>query len=214
MGLICLGHVGVEFSHPDAYEVLAGLALIGGAWTMFRLARAGRLQQAALCGGAIMIGAMLSVSAFLVAPAPMEPAAKLARENLTGLPASTQLATVGLSKHVRAAVLLNCGLKAATLTESKKPEEQAKVLHDFLREPGTEYLLMDSRDFEALPADIRARCVVLASASATEERDLDQWRREQPSSLASLIRGTRQTLYLLWTDRDLRSPGQLQEHGG
>jgi 4-amino-4-deoxy-L-arabinose transferase-like glycosyltransferase len=214
MGLICLGHVGAEFSHPDAYEVIAGLALIGGAWATFRLARRGRLQQAALWSGAVLIVAMLSVSAFFVAPAPMEPAAELAREELAKLPAGTQLAAAGLSKHVRAAVLLNCGLKAATLTESKKPEEQARVLRDLLDEPGAKYLLMDSRDFEALPPDIRARCVVLASASATEERDLDQWRSDQPRSLLSLVRGNRQTLYLLWTDRDLRSPSPLQEHNG
>jgi 4-amino-4-deoxy-L-arabinose transferase-like glycosyltransferase len=197
MGIACLGHVGIERSQPDAYEVIAGLALIGGASAMFRLARAGRVQQAALCGGAIMIAAMLSVSAFFVAPAPIEPAAELAREKLTQLPAGAQLATVGLSKHVRAAVLLNCGLKPATLTESKTPEEQASVLRKFLQEPGGKFVLMDSRDYAALAEDIRDSWVVVAARSATEKRDLDQWWRERPRSLESLIRGAQQTLYLL-----------------
>jgi 4-amino-4-deoxy-L-arabinose transferase-like glycosyltransferase len=160
MGLVCLGHVGVEFSDPDAYEVIAGLLLIAGASAIFRLARAGRAQQAALCSGAVMMVAMLSVSAFFVAPAPMEPAAELAREKLTDLPAGAQLATVGLPKHVRTAVLLSCGHKPATLTESKDPEEQTKVLRKFLQEPGGKFVLMDSREYAALAEDVRDRCII------------------------------------------------------
>jgi 4-amino-4-deoxy-L-arabinose transferase-like glycosyltransferase len=197
MGLACLAHVGVGRWHPDPYEVIAGLALVGGACTMFRLTRAGRLQQAALCSGAIMTVAMLSLSAFFVAPAPMEPAAELAREKLAALPAGAQIATVGLSKHVRAAVLLSCGRKPAVLTESKNPEEQARALREFLQGPGEKFLLMDSRDYAALPEEVRDRWTIAAARSATEERDLDQWRRERPRSLESLIRGTQQTLYLL-----------------
>ena len=150
-----------------------------------------------------MMVAMLSVSAFFVAPAPMEPAAELAREKLAELPAGAQIATVGLSKHVRAAVLLNCGRKPATLTESKKPEEQARVLRKFLQEPGEKFVLMDSRDYAALAEDVRDHCIVAAARSATEERDLDQWWRERPRSLESLIRGTQQTLYLLRADHNL-----------
>ena len=203
MGLACLGHVGVEFSHPDAYEVIAGLLLIGGAWLVFGLARAGRPQQAALFSGAVMMVAMLSVSAFFVAPAPMEPAAALAREKLTELPADAQLATVGLPKHVRAAVLLSCGHKPATLTESKDPEEQTRVFLKFLQEPGEKFVLMDSREYAALPADVRDHCVIAAARSATEERDLDKWWSERPRSVGSLIRGTQQTLYLLRADHNL-----------
>ena len=210
MGLACLGHVGVEFAHPDAYEVIAGLALIGGAWAIFRLARAGRVQQAALCGGAIMIVAMLSVSAFFIAPAPMEPAAELAREKLTGLPAGTQIATVGLSKHVRAAVLLNCGLKPATLTESKKPEEQTKALRKFLQEPGRNLCSWIRATMPRLRRMFATIASSLAERSATEERDLDKWRRERPRSLEALIRGTQQTLYLLRADHNLHGPGRLQ----
>ncbi len=155
MGLACLGHVAVESEHPDVYEVIAGLLLIGGAAAIFRLARAGRVQQAALCGGAVVTVAMLSVSAFFIAPAPMEPAAELAREKLAGLPAGAQIATVGLSKQVRAAVLLACGLKPAALTESKKPEEQTRAFRKFLQEPGEKFVLMDSRDYAALAEDVR-----------------------------------------------------------
>jgi hypothetical protein len=180
--------------------VAAGLALIGGGCVIFRLARAGRVQQAALCGGAIMVVAMLSVSAFFIAPAPMEPAGELAREKLAGLPAGTQLATVGLSKRVRAAVLLNCGLDPITLTDKREHEEQAKILRKFLQAPGAEFLLMDSRDYAAIPEDVRDHCVVVAARSAAEERDLDQWWRERPLSLGSLIRGAQQTLYLLRAD--------------
>ncbi|MGD0999334.1 MAG: phospholipid carrier-dependent glycosyltransferase [Candidatus Brocadiia bacterium] len=200
MGLACLRHVEVEYEHPDVYEVIAGLLLMGGAAAIFRLARSGRMQQAALCGGALMMIAMLSVSAFFIAPAPMEPAAELAREKLAGLPAGAQVATVGLSKQVRAAVLLNCGLKPATLTESKKPAEQTEALRKFLQVPGEKFVLMDSRDYTALAEDVRDQCVVAAERSATEERDLDQWLHESPRSLAALIRGTQQTLYLLRAD--------------
>jgi 4-amino-4-deoxy-L-arabinose transferase-like glycosyltransferase len=207
MGLACLGHVRMETLHPDAYEVVAGLLLIGGASAIFRLARAGRVQQAVLCGGAIMTVAMLSVSAFFVAPAPMEPAAELAREKLTELPPGAQLATVGLSKQLRAAVLLNCGFKPAALTESKKPEEQTAVFRKFLQEPGEKFVLMDSRDYAALAEDVRNQCTVVAARSATEERDFDKWLRERPRSLKSLIRGTQQTLYLLRADQNLHRPG-------
>jgi 4-amino-4-deoxy-L-arabinose transferase-like glycosyltransferase len=207
MGLVCLGHVGMESLHPDAHEVLAGLLLIGGAAAIFRLARAGRVQQAALCSGAIMIAALLSVSAFFVAPAPMEPAAELAREKFAALPVGAQIATVGLSKQVRTAVLLNCGLKPAALTESKNPEEQTTVLRKFLLEPGEKFVLVDSRDYAAVAEDVRDRCVIAAERSATEERDLDQWLRERPRSLGPLIRGTQQTLYLLRADHQLHGPG-------
>ena len=207
MGLACLGHVAVESEHPDVYEVIAGLLLIGGAGAIFRLARAGRVQQAALCSGAVVTVAMLSVSAFFIAPAPMEPAAELAREKLAGLPAGAQIATVGLSKQVRAAVLLACGLKPAALTESKKPEEQTRAFRKFLQEPGEKFLLMDSRDYAALAEDVRGQCVVAAERSAAEERDLDKWLRERPRTLQSLIRGTQQTIYLLRADHQLRGPG-------
>jgi hypothetical protein len=153
-----------------------------------------------------MMVAMLSVSAFFVAPAPMEPAAELAREKLTDLPAGAQLATVGLPKHVRTAVLLSCGHKPATLTESKDPEEQTKVLRKFLQEPGGKFVLMDSREYAALAEDVRDRCIIASARSATEERDLDQWRRERPCSLESLIRGAQQTLYLLRVDHNVRAP--------
>jgi hypothetical protein len=161
-----------------------------------------------------MIVAMLSVSAFFIAPAPMEPAAELAREKLTGLPAGVQLATVGLSKQVRAAVLLNCGRRPIALTESKELKEQASALRKFLQEPGEKFVLMDSRDYTALAEDIRDHCAVLAAPPATEERDLDQWWRERPRSLASLIRGTQQTLYLLRADHSLHGPSRLQEQNG
>jgi 4-amino-4-deoxy-L-arabinose transferase-like glycosyltransferase len=208
MGLACLGHVGMEPLHPDAYyEVVAGLLLTGGAAAMFRLARAGRVQQAALCGGAIATVAMLSVSAFFVAPAPMEPAVELAREKLTELPAGARLATVGLSKQVRTAVLLNCGLKPDALTESKKPEEQTRAFRKFLQEPGQKFALMDSRDYAALAEDVRDQCIVVAARSAMEERDFNKWLHERPRSLKSLIRGTQQTLYLLRADQNLRRPG-------
>ncbi len=207
MGLACLGHVAMEFEQPDAHEVIAGLLLIGGASAIFLLARAGRVQQAALWSGAIMVIAMLSVSAFFVAPAPMEPAVELARGKLVGLPAGSQVATVGLSKHVRTAVLLTCGLKLAVLTESKKPEEQTRVLRNSLQEPGEKFVLMDSRDYAALAEDVRKQWVVAAERSATEERDLDKWLHSRPRSLGALIRGTQQTLYLLRADHDLHGPG-------
>jgi 4-amino-4-deoxy-L-arabinose transferase-like glycosyltransferase len=206
MGLACLGHVAMEPLHPDAYEVIAGLLLIGGAAAMFRLARAGRVQEAALCGGAIATVAMLSVSAFFIAPAPMEPAAELAREKLAGLPAGARLATVGLSKQVRTAVLLNCGLKPEALTESKKPEEQTRVFRKFLQDPGEKFALMDSRDYAALAEDLRDQCIVVAARPATEERDFNKWLQERPRSLKSLIRGTQQTLYLLRAAQNLRRP--------
>ena len=206
MGLACLGLAAMKRLHPDAYEAIAGLALIAGAAAIFRWARSGRVQQAALCSGAVMIVAMLSVSAFFIAPAPMEPATELAREKLAGLPAGARLATVGLSKQVRTVMLLNCGLKPAALTESKKPEEQTRVLREFLRQPGEKFVLMDSRDYAALAQDVRDHCVVAAARSATEELDFDQWRRERPLSLESLIRGTQQTLYLLRADQSLHGP--------
>jgi 4-amino-4-deoxy-L-arabinose transferase-like glycosyltransferase len=214
MGIACLGHVGIEWLHPDAYEVVAGLALIGGAWAVFRWARAGRLQAAALCAGAVMVVAMLSISAFFIAPAPMETAGELAREKLAALPASAQLATVGLSKHVRNAVLLNCGRKPLALTESKELKEQASVLRKFLQEPGAEFLLMDSRDYDALPEDIRSHCAVLAEKSAAAARDFNRWWNERPRSLTSLVRGTQQTLYLLRADHNLHDPSPLQKQHG
>jgi len=197
MGLACLAHAGFERSHADWRELIAGLALASGAWAMFRLGRAGRAQQAALCSGAIMIVAMLSISAFFIAPAPMEPAADLAREQLTSLPADAQIGVVGLSKNVRTVVLLSCGRKPAALTESKSPQEQTRAVREFLEGAGEKFLLMDSRDYAALPSDVRERFAVIGRRSATEERDLGQWWRQRPRSLESLVRGTQQTLLLL-----------------
>ena len=74
--------------------------------------------------------------------------------------------------------------------------------------------MIDSRDFAALPENLRRRCALFAKRSATEERDLDQWWSERPRSLLSLIRGKQQTLYLLRADHNLKGAGELQKSSG
>jgi D-lyxose ketol-isomerase len=98
------------------------------------------------------------------------------------------------------------------LTESKAPEEKAKALREFLLGPGEKFVLMDSRDYAAIAEEGRAHLVVAAARSATEERNLDNWWRARPRSLASLIRGTRQTIYLLRSDHNPLSTSLLQQH--
>jgi len=165
------------------------------------------VQQAALCGGAVMTMVMLSVGAFFTVPAPIEPAAELARDadaNLSRWAGKWQITTIGLSKSVRAAVLLNCGQKVTAWiepkkgdSESQKIDEEAQFLRNLLKKPGENVVILDSRDYEALPQDIQAGYYRIESKSAPEKRDLDQWLHQRPRSLKALVRGTQQTLYLI-----------------
>jgi hypothetical protein len=221
MGFACLAHNAARARltgmHPDGVEILLGTALIGGAWAVFLLAQARRVHQAALCSGVLMMAALLSVTEFLTAPAPAEVGEALARgeskptlalpsgEAFARLPSDAWIVTAGLPKHVRAAMLLAGGRRVYGLTDSDKPEEEARCLREFLKEPSPKYVIMDSRDYRALPGDLRQAFIRIGEASGTEERDFPKWLHTPPRSLQALILGTQQELWLL------RAGGQIPQ---
>jgi len=201
VGLACIGHF---FVWPNLGAIPAGVVLVVGAVAMFWLTRARRLQYAAFCGGAMMIVALMSVSAFFVAPAPMETAAVLTSENRAAIGPETRIATVGLSKHVRTVILLSCGRRPAEwpaegLPKDKTPLEQARFLRDFLAEPGDKLVFADGDVFGSLPSEVREKWRIAASKTGYAEPDFDfwNWLRRRPTTLYSLIQGKLVTLCLL-----------------
>ena len=152
-----------------------------------------------------MILAMMSVSEFFTAPAPLDTAAYLARENRAAIGPRTRVATIGfpgLSKHVRTVILLSCGCRptewpAENLPKDRLPLEHARFLREFLAEPGEKLVFADGDTVESIPNEVWRKWQIVACKSGYEDPDFGKWIRRGPRTLLSLIEGGRMTVYLL-----------------
>jgi 4-amino-4-deoxy-L-arabinose transferase-like glycosyltransferase len=200
LGLVCGGQAvvlavngrGVSFA-----ELVAALTLIGGGAAMWLLVRKRLVQAAALCGGALMIFAMTSINAFLTPPAPNETIAALARDVVAEQPRDLPIASVGLDKCARAAVTAYSGRWITDWTDSENPSEQVEFASELLNRPIPRLILIEQKDYSALPADLSKELRLIATRSGTGRPEIAAWRHGRPRTLDSLIEASRVTICLL-----------------
>ncbi len=200
LGLVCGGQaivLSVSGRGMSIVELAAALAMIGGGVAIWLLTRRGLVQRAVLCGSALVIVSLASINAFLTPPAPEETAAVLAREVVAGQPKNWPIASVGLDKSTRAVVLAYSGQRITNWTMSKKPSEQAEFIRGLLERPISRLVLMEQRDYSALPDDHSRELRLLASRSGTGRLEIGAWWRGRSRTLDSLLEQSRVTICLL-----------------
>jgi len=203
LGLVCAGQVIVLAATgqgTNIAEVAAALVLIGGGVIMWLLVRQRLVQAAALCSGALMIVSMASINAFLTPAAPKETAATLAREVISTQPKDLLIASVRLDKCARAAVLAYSDRRVTEWTESNKPSEQAEFLRGLLSKPTPRLVLMEQKDYSALPGDLSQKLRLIATRSGTGSLKIKAWWRERARTANSLLEASRVTICLLHYD--------------
>lgn len=203
LGLVCGGHaivLAITSQATSISEVAAALVLIGGGVIMWLLARQRLLQAAALCAAALMIVSMASINAFLTPPAPKETVAALAREVISEQPKDLLIASVGLDKCARAAVVAYSDRRVTEWTESNKPFQKAEFVRGLLITPIPRLVLMDQKDYSALPDDLSKKLRLIATRSGTGNLEIKAWWRGRPRTLNSLLEASRVTICLLHYD--------------
>jgi len=213
LGLVCGGQaivLAVTGLGADFAEVVAALALIGGGAAMWLLIRQRLVQAAALCGGALMIFSMTSINAFLTPPAPKETMAALARDVVAEQPKDLPIASVGLDKCARAAVLAYSGRWVTDWTDSENPSEQAEFMRELLNRSIPRLLLMEQKDYSALPDDLSRELRLIATRSGTGNLKIEAWWRRRPRTLDSLLQASRVTICLLRYEGGSGGIGQRQ----
>jgi len=201
LGLVCGGQaivLAITGWGASIAEVAAALVLIGGGVIMWLLMRQRLLQAAALCGGALMIVSMASINAFLTPPAPKETAAALAREVITAQPKDLLIASVGLDKCARAVVLAYSGRRVTEWTDSNNPSKQAEFVRGPLSRPTPRLVLMEQKDYSALPGDLSQKLRQIATRSGTGSLEIEAWWHGRPRTLNSLLEASRVTICLLF----------------
>ncbi|NOZ21278.1 MAG: phospholipid carrier-dependent glycosyltransferase [Planctomycetes bacterium] len=167
-GVVCIAHFALlawaGVGGASVQPVIGAILACGGV-LMAVFIRKRLLRWAALYGAAVMVLAMASFDAFLLRPESTEAAAGLAREVVASQPDEVQIVTVGLSKHDRAAVLLYGRRRVDEWTDATDFPAQIVFLHDLLRRPGGKLILLDDKDYTALPDSIRQRLRIVASRS-------------------------------------------------
>jgi len=200
LGLVCGGQaivLSVSGRGTSIVELAAALAIIGGGAAIWLLTRRRLVQMAVLCGSALMIVSLASINAFLTPPAPEETAAALAREVVAEQPKNLPIASVGLDKSTRAVVLAYSGQRVTSWTMSKKPSEQAEFIRGLLDRPIPRLVLMEQKDYSALPDDLSRGLRLIATRSGTGRLEIRAWWRERPRTLDSLLEQSRVTICLL-----------------
>jgi len=200
LGLVCGGQAivfSVNGRGTSIVELAAALAIIGGGAATWLLIRRRLVQAAALCGSALIIVSMASFSAFLIPPAPDETAAALAREVVADQPKDLPIASVGLDRGTRAVVLAYSGRRVTDWTQSKKPSERAEFVRALLNRPIPRLVLMEQKDYLALPDDLSQELRLIATRSGTGRLEIAAWWHGRPRTLDSLLEASRVTICLL-----------------
>jgi len=201
LGLVCIGHailLTIIARGTSIAEVAAALVLIGGGVIMWLLTRQRLVQAAALCGGALMIVSMASINAFLTPPAPKETAVALAREVINAQPKDLQIASAGLDKCARAVVLAYSNRRVTEWTDSNNPSKQTEFVRGLLSRPTPRLVMMEQKDYSALPGDLSQKLRLIATRSGTGSLAIKAWWRGRPRTLNSLLEASRVTICLLF----------------
>jgi len=144
-----------------------------------------------------MIFSMTSVNAFLTPPAPKETMAALARDVVAEQPKDLPIASMGLDKCARTLVLAYSGRWVTDWTDSEDPYEQAEFMSELLNRPRSRLLLMEQKDYSALPDDLSRELRLIATRSGTGSLEIRAWWRGRPRTLDSLLQASRVTICLL-----------------
>jgi hypothetical protein len=206
LGSVCGGQaivLPINGRGTSIIELVAALAIIGGGATIWLLIRQQLVQMAALCGSVLMIVSLASINAFLTPPAPEETAAALAREVVAKQSKYLPIASVGLDKSTRAVVLAYCGRRVNDWTMSKKTSEQVGFMRGLLDKPIPRLVLMEQKDYSALPDDLSQGLRLIASRSGTGRLEIAAWWRGKCRTLDSLLERSRVTICLLCYTGDL-----------